>query len=146
MCIRDSPNILNLVRAEDGRLDIDQLIAQDEHWANSPGKRLVLLNLKMQHFFKQLLDKSDSQIVEILLLGSQGETLAAYPLPNDYWHGNTPKFINVMADENVFVDELSWDKHTRHIQARISVPIKDDKNEMFGVLTAKVSTHLASNN
>ncbi len=46
-----------------------------------------------------------------------------------------------MADEDIFVDELSWDAPTRHIQARISVPIKDERDEMFGVLSVRVNTH-----
>jgi hypothetical protein len=135
-------HILNLARAQDGQLGIEQLIERDAHWVSSPSERRVLLNDEMQQYFKNLLKQSSSPFIEILLLGSQGETLAAYPLPDDFWHGNTAKFINVMADQDTFVDELSWDAGSRHIQAQISVPIKDQHDEMFGVLSAKVNTHI----
>ena len=135
-------DILDLARERDGQMGINQLIEQDEYWVNSPDDRLVLLNDKMQQYFRTLLKRSGSPFIELLLLGSQGEILAAYPLPDDFWHGNTAKFINVMADENTYIDELSWDAGSRHIQAQISVPIKDDNNEMFGVLIGRVNTHM----
>jgi len=135
-------DILDLARARDGQLGFNQLIEHDEYWVNSPNDRLALLNDKMQQYFKGLLRESGSPFIELLLLGSQGEILAAYPLPDDFWHGNTAKFINVMADENTYIDELSWDAGSRHIQAQISVPIKGQNNEMFGVLIGRVNTHM----
>ncbi len=134
--------ILTLARHHDGLLGINQLIERDEYWVNSPSDRLVLLNNDMQQYFRDLLKQSNTPFIELLLLGSQGEILAAYPLPEEFWHGNTAKFINVMADEDAFIDELSWDSSSRHIQAQISVPIKDGNNEMFGVLIGKVNTHM----
>jgi hypothetical protein len=135
-------NILKLAQDHDGQLGINQLIEQDENWANSTHDRLVFLNDSMQQYFQTLLKTNDTPFTEFILLGSQGETLAAYPLPDAFWQGNTANFINVMADESSFIDELIWDASSRHIQAQISVPIKDDNEEMFGVLIGKVNTHV----
>ncbi len=135
-------DILNLARNHDGQLGINQLIEQDEYWAKSPNDRLALLNDSMQQYFRTLLKTSGSPFIELVLLGSQGEILAAYPLPDDFWHGNTANFVNVMADESTYIDELIWDANSRHIQAQISVPIKGNNEEMFGVLIGKVDTHV----
>lgn len=136
--------VLSLTQAQDGQLEFDQLIEHDERWAHSPKERLNFLNSEMQQRFKVMLKQNDSVFVGLLLLGSQGETLAAYPLPSEYWHGNTAKFVNVMADENIYVDDISWDKYSRQIRAQVSVPIQDENGEMFGVLTAEVDTHITT--
>ena len=47
-----------------------------------------------------------------------------------------------MADESVFVDQLNWDDSTQTISAQISVPVKDQAGEMFGVLTGSVEASL----
>ncbi len=135
-------DILNLARDRDGQLGINQLIEQDEYWAISTNDRLVLLNDNMQQYFQALLNKHNTPFIEFVLLGSQGETLAAYPLPDDFWQGNSPNFVNVMTGENAFIDELVWNASSRHIQAQISVPIKDNNEEIFGVLIGKVNTHV----
>ncbi len=140
--IANLAEILSLARQHDGLLGMNQLIERDEYWVKSPEERMVLLNNDMQQYFRGLLTQSDTPFIELLLLGSQGEILAAYPLPKEFWHGNTAKFINVMADEDAYINELSWDSSSRHIQAQISVPIKDGNDEMFGVLIGKVNTHM----
>ena len=134
--------MLSLTQEHDGQLGFEQLIEHDERWAQKPTERTGFLNTDMQQRFKLMLKENDSVFVGLLLLGSQGETLAAYPLPHEFWHGNTAKFINVMADENIFVDDLTWNKHSRQIKARVSVPIKDRNGEMFGVLSADVDTQI----
>lgn len=136
--------VLSLTQEHDGQLEFDELIEHDETWDQLPAKRNAFLNAEMQQRFKLMLKENNSVFVGLLLLGSQGETLAAYPLPSDYWHGNTAKFVNVMADENIFVDNLSWDKHSRQIKANVSVPIKDQNGEMFGVLSAQVDTQITT--
>ena len=132
--------VLSLTQKHDGQLKFDELIEHDKKWDKMPTQRNAFLNTEMQQRFKLMLKENNSVFVGLLLLGSQGETLAAYPLPSDYWHGNTAKFVNVMADENIFVDNLSWDKRSRQIKANLSVPIKDKNGEMFGVLSAQVDT------
>lgn len=136
--------VLSLTQKHDGQLRFNELIEHDAVWDQKPTERSAFLNSEMQKRFKLMLKENNSVFVGLLLLGSQGETLAAYPLPSDYWHGNTAKFINVMADENIFVDNLSWDKHSRQIKANVSVPIKDQNGEMFGVLSAQVDTQITT--
>ena len=136
------PNLLALARQHDGQLDLDEIRENHQIWLKQPHKRNAQLDGKMQSYFKQLLNTPDSPFTELVLMGTQGETLAAYPINHHYWQGNEDMFINVMASENLYIDTLNWDEHTQTISAQISVPVMGEDGELFGVLTGGVKASL----
>lgn len=126
----------------DGKIDLTEIFSREDLWMASNSKPIHLLYRPLQYYFQDIIDQPGSPFVELILMGSQGETLAAFPTPSDYWQGDEAKFINVMADESVFVDQLNWDDSTQTISAQISVPVKDQSGEMFGVLTGAIEASL----
>lgn len=140
--LAQNPNLLALARKHDGQLDLDQIRENHQVWLKKPNTRNAQLDGKMQRYFKQLLNAPDSPFTELVLMGTQGETLAAYPINHNYWQGNEDMFINVMASENLYIDTLNWDEHTQTISAQISVPVMDEAGELFGVLTGAVKASL----
>jgi|GEM_PF-2371887 len=136
------PNLLSLARKHDGQLDLDQIRENHQIWLKQPNQRNAQLDSKMQSYFKQLLNEKNSPFTELVLMGTQGETLAAYPINHNYWQGNEDMFINVMASENLYIDTLNWDETSQTISAQISVPVMDEDGELFGVLTGAVKASL----
>ena len=137
-------DILLHAKKHDGKMDLNAIFSKEDHWIASESKPTHYLNKPLQYYFEGLIQQPGSPFVELILMGSQGETLAAFPTPTDYWQGDEAKFINVMADEQVFIDQLNWDESTQTISAQISVPVKDASGEMFGVLTAGVEASSGS--
>lgn len=140
--LAQTPHVLSLAQQQDGQLNLDQIYQNQVAWENSPKNRSASLDNKLQQLFKKLLSKPDTPFTELVLMGTQGETLAAYPIKQDYWQGDKDKFINVMASANIYIDTENWDEESQTISAQISVPVVDDSGELFGVLTGAVKASL----
>ncbi len=138
-------NVLDLARQQDGQLSIDEIFEHAEVWSHSKQQRYKLLDKAMQRHFKSTLEQNPGVFVGLLLMGSQGEVLAAYPQPSSYWHGAQAKFINVMADENPYVDDLNWNDNKSTLDAQISVPVQDAEGIMYGVLSAHIKGLVVQN-
>lgn len=142
--LASQPEILKLAQRLDGKIDLDEIFSREDLWIESDNKPTQFLNKSLQYYFEGIIQQPGSPIVELILMGSQGETLAAFPVPTDYWQGDESKFINVMADEQTFVDNMAWDESSQTISAQVSVPVKDASGEMFGVLTAGIEASMGT--
>ena len=142
--LANQAEVLKLAQKLDGKIDLDEIFSREDLWMESDSKPTHFLNKSLQYYFEGIIQQPGSPIVELILMGSQGETLAAYPLPTDYWQGDESKFINVMADEQTFIDNMAWDESSQTISAQVSVPVKDASGEMFGVLTAGIEASIGA--
>ena len=130
--------VRELVKQSDRKIDLKEILARDELWMKSSQKPTHYLNKSLQYYFEGIIEQPGSRIVELILMGSQGETLAAFPTPTDYWQGDEAKFINVVADKSMFVDRMNWDESSQTISAQVSVPVKDQSGNTLGVLTGEI--------
>ncbi|MCP8900666.1 substrate-binding periplasmic protein [Gilvimarinus xylanilyticus] len=78
-------------------------------------------------------------VSEIIVMGTQGLTLAATPVTSDYWQGDEAKFQQgaAMPAGHWFFDEVSYDQSARRFQVQVSVPVITE-SEHLGVLTLGV--------
>ena len=130
--------VSELVKQNDRKISLKEILVRDNLWMKSAQKPTHYLNKSLQYYFEGIIEQPGSRIVELILMGSQGETLAAFPTPTDYWQGDEAKFMSVMADESTFVDRTNWDESSQTISAQVSVPVKDQSGEVLGVLTGAI--------
>lgn len=131
-----SPAILEWAMEQDGRLNIEQIFSLEQSWKKQPSQRISLLAPALQNYITQLVEQFQSPFDDLLLIGTQGETLAVFPVPDEYWYGDQAAFVNVMAEETVYLER------SKALQSpRIAVPIKDQYGEIFGVLRAHLKAH-----
>ena len=114
-----APEMIEWAMEQDGRLNIEQIFVLENNWKKQPSLRISLLAPALQNYITQL--------VKAL----QGETLAVYPVPEEYWYGDQAAFVNVMAEETAYLET-----NKTLDSPRIAVPIKDQYGEIFGVLRA----------
>lgn len=134
--------VLAVAVEADGILDIDELADIDDNWSDDLAQSRLDDNL--QRYFQSIVEQSDSPFVNLILLGSQGETLASWPITERFWQGSEAHFVYVMADEQTFIDQLSLNESNNELSAAISVPVKNNEGELFGVLRARVQASLQS--
>lgn len=126
-----APEMIEWAMEQDGRLNIEQIFVLENNWKKQPSLRISLLAPALQNYITQLVKALQSPFDDLLLIGTQGETLAVYPVPEEYWYGDQAAFVNVMAEETVYLET-----NKTLDSPRIAVPIKDQYGEIFGVLRA----------
>lgn len=126
----------------DGVLDIEELAELDDNWSDELAE--IRLDRNLQIYFQDIIEQTGSPFVDIILLGSQGEALASWPVTDHFWQGSQAHFVYVMADEQVYIDQLDLDTNNGELHAAISVPVVNSEGELFGVLRAKVQASLQS--
>lgn len=131
-----APEMIEWAMEQDGRLNIEQIFVLENNWKKQPSLRISLLAPALQNYITQLVKALQSPFDDLLLIGTQGETLAVFPVPDEYWYGDQAAFVNVMAEESVYLET-----NKTLDSPRIAVPIKDQYGEIFGVLRA----HLKAN-
>lgn len=134
--------VLTVAMQADGVLDIDELADIDDNWSEVVAQER--LDDTLQIYFQDILDQPNTPFVDMILLGSQGETLASWPITGRFWQGSEAHFVYVMADEQTFIDQLSLNANNDELTASITVPVKDAQGELFGVLRARVQASLQS--
>lgn len=134
--------VLAVAVEADGVLDIEDLAELDDNWSLDLAQQRLDSNLQL--YFQDILDQPSTPFVGILLLGSQGETLASWPITDHFWQGSDAHFVYVMADEQVYIDQLALNTNNDELSAAISVPVTNPQGELFGVLRAKVQASLQS--
>lgn len=134
--------VLSVAMQADGVLDIEELADIDDNWSAVMAQER--LDDTLQIYFQDILDQPNTPFVDIILLGSQGETLASWPVTERFWQGSEAHFVYVMADEQTFIDQLSLNANNDELTAAITVPVKDTQGELFGVLRARVQASLQS--
>lgn len=135
--------VLELAMQRDESLGLTEIFTREDEWVTSSRKPTKYLNKSMQYYFEGIIAQPGSAITELRLIGSQGETLAAYPTPAHYWVGNQGTFINVMADETINIENIQNNDASKTIRAQVSVPVKDILGEMFGVLIASIEARMS---
>jgi len=140
--LASQPDLVSVAKAADGVLTIDELALLDDTWSKELASQQ--LNNHLQYYFQDIIDQPGSPFISMTLFGSQGETLAGWPIPSQFWIGNSAHFVYVMADEQTYIDQLSLNPNSDVLSATISVPVLDRTGELFGVLQAKVKASLQS--
>jgi hypothetical protein len=70
------------------------------------------------------LSKSDSFVLEAILMDAQGALVCATDETTDYWQGDEEKWKKPMvAGLEAFVDEPAWDDSTQSYGLQLSVPV-----------------------
>lgn len=138
--LAETPALVLAVKNNSKPLTIRQMLKLDQKWRSEQGIEAELLIPEAQQVFKRFMGKSKI-FVELILIGSYGETLGAMPKTSDYWQGDEAKFKQVMAYNDLYIGPLSWDESTLSISAQISTPIYHD-GDIIGVLTGGVEASL----
>ena len=67
----------------DGKIDLAEIFSREDLWIASSKKPIHLLHTSLRYYFEDIINQPGSPFVELILMGSQGETLAAFPTPTD---------------------------------------------------------------
>lgn len=135
------PQLVSIVNAQSLPVSIPYMLEIDQRWRVDNQLHKELLNQDIQAKFDQMLSKQGVLFVELILMGSSGQTLGAVPITSDYWQGDEDKFTQVMSHHDVFIGTLEWDESSQVVSAQISVPVMSD-GKVIGVLTGAVEASL----
>lgn len=139
-------DVVDAVKAGNSkRISKTAILELDARWIKTQGKLqeaqdildsrisvLLAMEMKKKVYFK-----------EVILTGSQGETLAMNQITSDYWQGDEEKFLEVF-DTNIpsrkpdsYISRARWDESSKAMIAQVSVPVYDG-DSMIGTLTVGV--------
>lgn len=139
--LSESPILVKVIQEHHKPLTIRHMLKIDQQWRLNPSIAEKLLVPEAQRVFEDFMKQKQNLFIELILMGSYGETLGAIPITSDYWQGDEPKFMQVMGHDEIFIDALNWDESTQTISAQISVPIVSG-TQIIGVLTGAVEANL----
>ena len=137
----NSPDVIKVIKSQTQHRTIRELLKIDQLWRIEPGIENKIFNTDAQGLLLEFMAKHNAVFVEMIVIGSQGETLGAIPKTSDYWQGDEAKFKQVMGHGDIFIDAMDWDESSQTISAQISVPVFAD-NEVIGVITGAVEASL----
>jgi hypothetical protein len=125
------------------------ILAIEKSWTDlSPQERHIMVSdNQLGHKFHDIINSPDTDFVEFILSSEQGETVAAWPAPSDYWQGDEVKFTATVARRAPVVEQIDWDESSGTIALHVSVPVFGKNGLVIGVLTSGIeidTSHLPS--
>ena len=82
-----------------------------------------IINSKLSKFLADLQNNSNNTITEILVIDSDGYTLAVSQATTDLYQGDEPKFINPHGANEIHISDILYDQSTQTYQSQISFPL-----------------------
>lgn len=122
------------------------ILAIEKNWIElTPRERHIMVSdNQLGHKFRNMIDHPDTDFVEFILSSEQGETVAAWPAPSDYWQGDEIKFTATVARRDTVVEQIDWDDSTGTIALHISAPVFGKNGLIIGVLTAGIEIDISN--
>lgn len=122
------------------------ILAIEKNWTElTPRERHIMVSdNQLGHKFRNLIDHPETDFVEFILSSEQGETVAAWPAPSDYWQGDEIKFTATVARRAPVVEQIDWDDSTGTIALHISVPVFAKNGLVVGVLTGGLEIDISN--
>lgn len=117
--------------------EIDALDAQWRTELKAKEQPLIreMLNRELSTYLKQIQENSGGVITEIIVMDAYGLNVAQSALSSDYWQGDEDKWQVPFERERIHISALEFDESTNMIQTQISVPVRNDQNNIVGVAT-----------
>lgn len=117
--------------------EIDALDAQWRVELKAKEQPLIreMLNRELSTYLKQIQGNSGGVITEIIVMDAYGLNVAQSALSSDYWQGDEDKWQVPFERERIHISALEFDESTNMIQTQISVPVRNDQNNIVGVAT-----------
>lgn len=117
--------------------EIDALDAQWRVELKAKEQPLIreMLNRELSTYLKQIQENSGGVITEIIVMDAYGLNVAQSALSSDYWQGDEDKWQVPFERERIHISALEFDESTNMIQTQISVPVRNDQNNIVGVAT-----------
>ncbi|EAT12063.1 hypothetical protein HF888_04535 [Bermanella marisrubri] len=135
-----SNEVISWLKANDSTFNLPDILQIDREWNSKPDIENQFFDPEVQNQIAVFMSEN-RLFVEIILIGRNGETLAAIPKTSDYWQGDEDKFIQVMAYHRNYIGPLKWDESTQTISAHVSIPVTH-KDETIGVITGGIEATL----
>ncbi|MCP5326277.1 MAG: cache domain-containing protein [Oceanospirillaceae bacterium] len=122
------------------------ILAIEKQWAelSAHERQIMVSENQLGYRFRDLIAEPDTDFVEFILSSEQGETVAAWPAPSDYWQGDETKFIQPAMQRKPVVERFDWDESSSSVSLHISVPVFGQQGLVIGVLTAGIEVDIAS--
>ncbi|MDQ2075981.1 ABC transporter substrate-binding protein [Marinimicrobium sp. ABcell2] len=107
-----------------------------DHWLHS----------ELSKIFANWIADSEGITIEVVLMDARGFTVAASPMPAEYWQGGEARYERVLgrdAGELVF-DDVRFYRSTERFKAHVGMPvIHPDTQEQLGVVSVGVNVEEA---
>jgi len=108
----------------------------DSTWqVNRKLQKSVIQNPIAQKAIK-LIENKEYEFTEIMLLNNVGVLVAAYPRTSDYWQGDEDKFQQPVILNGEYSGTTKWDQSTQTYSFFYCVLIRDNRDEIIGVLVS----------
>lgn len=122
------------------------ILAIEKQWAelSAHERQIMVSENQLGYRFRDLIAEPDTDFVEFILSSEQGETVAAWPAPSDYWQGDEIKFIQPAMQRKPVVERFDWDESSSSVALHISVPVFGQQGLVIGVLTTAIEVDIAS--
>jgi hypothetical protein len=131
------PEILRALRAKNASGEtIEEIQRKDKEWMANP-QFALRKSLTSSACGQRLRDltKSDTAVVEVILMDKNGANVCVSRETTDYWQGDEAKWQKTFGEgKDVFVDEPAFDQSTGVYAIQISTLIFDGKTKA-GALT-----------
>lgn len=122
------------------------ILAIEKNWAELSlrERHIMVSDNQLGHKFRDMIDRPETDFVEFILSREQGETVAAWPAPSDYWQGDEIKFTSTVERRAPVVEQIDWDESSGTIALHISVPVFGKNGLVIGVLTGGIEIDISN--
>lgn len=122
------------------------ILAIEKQWADlSQRERAIMVSEnQLGYRFRDLIADQNTDFVEFILSSEQGETVAAWPTPSDYWQGDEVKFTQTAMTRKPVVERIDWDDSTATVSLHISVPVLGEYGLVIGVLSSAIEVDISN--
>ncbi|MFC5356629.1 PDC sensor domain-containing protein [Azospirillum himalayense] len=150
------PAVVDAVKAQNTAhkgLDQAKIDAMDNDWkaaakakSANPTYDTIAANAVTKRL-KEVTDKSNGRIVEILLMDNRGLNVAQTGGTSDYWQGDEPKWQKVYSGgSDLYMTDPEKDAETNAMLTEVSVPVLDPASkEKIGVAMIVLDTSKLGN-
>ena len=150
------PAVVDAVKAQNTAhkgLDQAKIDAMDNDWkaaakakSANPAYDKIAANAVTKRL-KEVTDKSNGRIVEILLMDARGLNVAQTGGTSDYWQGDEPKWQKVYSGgSDLYMTDPEKDAETNAMLTEVGVPVLDPASkEKIGVAMIVLDTNKLGN-
>ncbi|MHA6323963.1 hypothetical protein [Roseivivax sp. CAU 1753] len=133
--LEGAPQIWRAIRAGNvahATLDEETIIGMDNDWRAEIGHSArptidPVISSTASGVLRDMVDQSDGQLTEIIVMDAVGLNAAISALTSDYWQGDEAKFSATFgkAPGTLHVSEIEFDESTQTYQMQVSLPLFD---------------------
>lgn len=121
----------------------NEILALDEKWRaelQAEHQPLIsnVLERDLSDYLKRIQRNSEGVITEIIITDAVGLNVGLSKVTSDYWQGDEEKWRVPFQSGRINLGEVSLDDSTGKVQAQISVPVRDSRNQTIGTATFAV--------